>query len=60
MRPAAESTAPLPPAGGFRFAVVVSRFNQPITSRLRDGARAALREAGAGDEDVEELSVPGA
>jgi len=60
VRSAAGSTAPLPPAGGFRFALVVSRFNEQITSLLRDGARAALREAGAADEDVEELSVPGA
>jgi len=60
VRPAAGSTAPLPSARGFRFAVIVSRFNEQITSRLRDGARAALREAGAAEEDVEELNVPGA
>jgi len=56
----AGSSAPLPPAGGFRFGIVVSRFNEPITSSLRDGAREVLREAGAADADVEELSVPGA
>lgn len=60
MRPAAGSPAPLPSAAGFRFAIVVSRFNESITSALRDGAVAALREAGASDSDVEELQVPGA
>ena len=47
-------------AAGYRFAIVVSRFNESITSALRDGAVAALREAGAPDADVEELQVPGA
>jgi 6,7-dimethyl-8-ribityllumazine synthase len=60
VRPAAGSTGPLPSAAGFRFAIVVSRFNETITSALRDGAVAALREAGAPDADVEELQVPGA
>lgn len=47
-------------AGGARFAVIVSRFNEAITSRLEAGARAALREAGASDEAVTVLAVPGA
>jgi 6,7-dimethyl-8-ribityllumazine synthase len=38
----------------------VSRFNVAITDRLRDGARAALAEAGAAAGDVEVLSVAGA
>ena len=59
MRPA-TGAAPLSGASGFRFAVVVSRFNESITSRLRDGARAALEEAGTGSEDIEEYWVPGA
>ncbi len=54
------SGAPLPDAAGYRFAVIVSRFNEAITGALRDGARAALAEAGAGDSDVEEMPVPGA
>jgi 6,7-dimethyl-8-ribityllumazine synthase len=54
------SPAPLPDAGGCRFAVIVSRFNETITSALRDGARAALDEARVGASDVEELHVPGA
>jgi 6,7-dimethyl-8-ribityllumazine synthase len=52
--------APLPQAAGFRFAIVVSRFNEGITGALQAAARAALREAGVADGDVEELSVPGA
>jgi 6,7-dimethyl-8-ribityllumazine synthase len=47
-------------ASGFRFALVVSRFNEAITTRLRDGARAALIEAGAAAGDVGEYWVPGA
>jgi 6,7-dimethyl-8-ribityllumazine synthase len=52
--------APLPSAAGFRFAIVVSRFNERITSALRDGALASLREAGAADADVDVIDVPGA
>jgi 6,7-dimethyl-8-ribityllumazine synthase len=51
---------PLPSAAGFRFAVVVSRFNVAITDKLRDGAAAALTEAGAAGGDVDIVSVPGA
>lgn len=60
MRSASEATAILPSAAGFRFALVVSRFNESITSALREGAREALREAGSSGADVEELDVPGA
>jgi 6,7-dimethyl-8-ribityllumazine synthase len=58
-----ERRAPAaPPAGaaGCRFAVIVSRFNESITGALRDGARAALAEAGVALADIEELQVPGA
>lgn len=54
------SAAVLADAGGARFAIVVSRFNQDITERLAGGARQALREAGAADADVERFDVPGA
>ena len=47
-------------AAGCRFALIVSRFNEAITRRLRDGAREALTEAGAAAADVEEFPVPGA
>jgi len=51
---------PLSGAHGFRFAIVYSRFNDAITASLRDGARSALLEAGAGVDDIEVVSVPGA
>jgi 6,7-dimethyl-8-ribityllumazine synthase len=47
-------------ARGLRFALVVSRFNDFVTERLRSGALEALRTAGAADADVDVLSVPGA
>ena len=43
-----------------RVAIVVARFNDFITARLLDGARAALTDAGVAAEDVEVLHVPGA
>jgi 6,7-dimethyl-8-ribityllumazine synthase len=55
-----DAPVPLSPAGGARFALVVSRFNEAITSRLAIGARAALVEAGASDAHIEKLAVPGA
>ena len=60
MRPAGGPAAPLPSGAGFRFALIVSRFNAAITGSLRDAAQAALQEAGVGAADVEEMSVPGA
>jgi len=56
----ADPSAALPPAAGYRFAVIVSRFNPSITEALATGARAALTEAGAASTDVEQFSVPGA
>jgi 6,7-dimethyl-8-ribityllumazine synthase len=47
-------------AGGFRFAIVVSRWNDLYTSRLLGGALEALRECGATESDVEVFKVPGA
>ena len=47
-------------ASGFRFAVVVSRWNDAYTSRLLVGAREALAERGASDADIEVFEVPGA
>ena len=43
-----------------RVAIVVSRFNDFVTGRLLDGARAALTDAGLGAGDVEVVHVPGA
>jgi len=47
-------------AMGKRFAVVVSRFNSFITERLLDGALLALRQAGANENDITVVRVPGA
>jgi 6,7-dimethyl-8-ribityllumazine synthase len=47
-------------ATGCRFAIVVSRFNEEITSGLLSGARTALVEAGVRDDDVTLVHVPGA
>jgi 6,7-dimethyl-8-ribityllumazine synthase len=43
-----------------RIAIVVSRFNDFVTERLLEGARAALREGGIVEADIELLRVPGA
>ncbi len=48
------------PGKGRRFGVVVSRFHEPITARLLDGALAALRRHGAAEEDISVVWVPGA
>ena len=47
-------------AAGYRFAIIVSRFNVDVTDGLLRGARAALAEAGVRDEDVTLVRVPGA
>jgi 6,7-dimethyl-8-ribityllumazine synthase len=55
-----QPPAPLADASAFRFAVVVSRFNDAITGSLRDAAVAALKEAGAAETNVHVFPVPGA
>lgn len=47
-------------AEGFRFAIVASRWNDFLTSRLVDGALEALESIGAADDAVEVFRVPGA
>ena len=47
-------------AQGKRFALVVSRFNDLVTTRLLDGALDCLQRPGAADEDIEVAWVPGA
>jgi 6,7-dimethyl-8-ribityllumazine synthase len=46
-------------AEGKRFAIVVSRFNAFITERLLQGALDGLRRAGARNQDIEIMRVPG-
>ena len=43
-----------------RFAVVVSRFNDLITTRLRDGALDCLQRHGSNQDAIEIAWVPGA
>ncbi len=46
-------------AKGFKFAVVVSRFNDFITDRLLEGAIDAIVRSGGRNEDIDVLRVPG-
>jgi 6,7-dimethyl-8-ribityllumazine synthase len=55
-----QPQAPLADASPFRFAVIVSRFHDAVTGRLRDAALAALKDAGAADANVQVFAVPGA
>lgn len=43
-----------------RFAIVVSRYNESITSKLYSGAVAQLLELGVADQDIHVAWVPGA
>lgn len=47
-------------ATGMRIGIVVSRFNDIISTRLLDGAVEALRHQGVGAGDIEVVWVPGA
>ncbi|MGC1107152.1 MAG: 6,7-dimethyl-8-ribityllumazine synthase [Candidatus Acidiferrales bacterium] len=46
-------------AAGFRFGIVVSRFNQFITDRLLAGALDALQRAGGSENQIKIVRVPG-
>ena len=47
-------------AEGFKFAVVVSRFNDFISSKLVEGAMDALKRHGGNDDNITLVKVPGA
>ena len=47
-------------AKGFKFAIVVSRFNDFISSKLVEGAMDALKRHGVNEDDVTIVKVPGA
>jgi 6,7-dimethyl-8-ribityllumazine synthase len=53
-----QPSTPSIDASPFRFAIVVSRFNEEITSSLRKAALNALLDRGA--ENVQVFDVPGA
>jgi 6,7-dimethyl-8-ribityllumazine synthase len=46
-------------SSGMRFAIVASRFNEFVTSRLLSGAVDALERTGAAEADVTIVRVPG-
>ena len=46
-------------AKGFRFAIVASRWNDQIVSKLIEGAQDALRQSGANEGAVKLFRVPG-
>jgi len=46
-------------AKGLKFGVLVSRFNEFITSKLKDGAIDALIRHGADEDDITVVWVPG-
>jgi 6,7-dimethyl-8-ribityllumazine synthase len=46
-------------ASGFKFAVVVARFNSFITDRLLAGALDALKRSGVPADSIEIVKVPG-
>lgn len=45
---------------GLRIGIVVAKFNDFFTSKLQEGAMAALTSHGVRDDDITVLSVPGA
>ncbi len=47
-------------AGGLRFAIVVSRFNEELTGQLAGDAVRCLEQHGADAADIETFRVPGA
>ena len=47
-------------ARGLRLAIVVSRFNSFVTDRLREGALAAVSEAGGSVAERDVIGIPGA
>jgi 6,7-dimethyl-8-ribityllumazine synthase len=49
-----------PDARGLKIALLHSAFNEKVVAGLVSGARAALREMGAAEKDVEDIQVPGA
>ncbi len=49
----------IPNAKDFRFGIVVSEWNDPITEGLFSGAQAALIDCGATSENIERWNVPG-
>lgn len=51
--------ASVPNAGGMRFGIVVSEWNDAITGALLEGAYNTLTRNGANEKDITVLTVPG-
>ncbi len=49
-----------PAASDGRYAIIVSRFNESITSRLLEGATATLTARGVPSEQIDVAWAPGA
>lgn len=49
----------IPNAKNFRFGIVVSEWNESITSSLLEGAKSALLDCGTLNENIEVIHVPG-
>ncbi len=47
-------------AKGLKFSIIISRFNDFITSKLEGGAIDALIRHGASEKDIDIIKVPGA
>ncbi|MDH4236970.1 MAG: 6,7-dimethyl-8-ribityllumazine synthase [Nitrospira sp.] len=47
-------------AAGFRFGIVVAKFNKPVTSKLLSSCLEGLAEQGVQEADIEVVRVPGA
>ncbi len=47
-------------ATGFRFAIVVARWNDFLTAKLTEGAVDALERLGADEDSIEIFKIPGA
>jgi 6,7-dimethyl-8-ribityllumazine synthase len=47
-------------AVGFRFGIVVAKFNETVTSKLLSSCLGGLTQQGVKDADIEVVSVPGA
>lgn len=55
-----SNASPLTSGRDRRFAVVVARFNAPVTDRLLAGCRDTLFGAGVAERDLKTVMVPGA
>ncbi len=47
-------------AEGLRFGIIVSRFNDFVSSRLAEGALDALKRHGADEKQIDVIKIPGA